>query len=132
MAIKPDPAAIFIPSRTLTIARGMRIFKKICQLFAPAFLAALMMSSSTELSPAIVEDMTGYIEFQMITNTRGVSPIPIKTINNGKRATDGTFFVELTIGMIRRFNVVDMEHATATENPTTKDMAIPVRTILSV
>ena len=132
IAINPEPLAIFIPSSTDIKASGIFILKKTCRLVAPLFLAASIMSSSTAASPAMVEEMIGYIEFQMITNILGASPIPISTINSGKSATEGTFFVEFTIGMISLFKFSYIEQRTAIVNPTTKAIAIPVRTILKV
>lgn len=67
-----------------------------------------------------------------MTNTLGVSPIPIRTMNNGNNAIDGTFFVAFMIGIIRFLALSHIEHTRAIMFPTMNEIKIPKNTIFSV
>lgn len=98
----------------------------------PQFHPASSISLSTELRPNMVDDMIGYIEFQMIIEILGRSPIPINTINNGNRVIDGIFLVQFIIGITIEFITSFIEQATAITNPRIRETITPIKTIFMV
>ena len=132
IATNPLPADILNPSRSEISDNGIFMWRYRSFLLAPQFCAAPIMSLSTALNPAVIDEIIGYMEFQSMTNILGLSPMPIITMNSGNSAIDGIFFVALTIGIIRLPINGTIEQITAMQNPITSASINPDMTILDV